>query len=177
MTSLERLRLAGALAHSVQGAELRLHTDRDEQIVVGHHPAADLDSCALRQVIISSACPDNADYSQRIVDVDVRGALADMGGGVFGATSAGRAQRWIVSLLRPDRISQLLDGLGNDHVADEAMHACVKLDSNLCVTSLVITSTEPSFDHAIDEVAAGAAAACFVEELRSSIPGLAHNAQ
>ncbi len=168
MTRLERLRLAGTLAHSVHGAELRLRTDRDEVIVVSHHPAADLDPCALRQVIAASACPGNTDYSERVVDIDVGGALTDLGGGIHATISAGRAQRWIVTPLQPDRLAQLLGAFDLRDVDDEVMHVSVKPDSILDVTSLVLTSNDARFDHAIDEVAVRSAAMCFVEELRSS---------
>ncbi len=175
MTPLERLRLAGALAHSVQGAELRLHTGNGDQIVVSHHPAADLDPCVLRRVIVASSCPDGTDYSGRIADIDVGGALVDMGGGVFGTSRDGGEQRWIVSLLQPDRVIRLLDGVGHGLVDDDGMHACVKPDPCIGVTTILITSTDPSFDHGVDLVAAEVAAACFVEELVSSIPGLTHD--
>lgn len=175
MTSLERLRLAGALGHSVAGAELRLRTASGEEIVVSCHPAADLDPCALRQVVISFACSNGADYSERIVDIDVGGAITDLGGGVFGVTDGDRDQRWIATLLTPNRVIDLLDDAGRGLVNDDALHACVKPDPNIGVTTVTITSTDRSSEEAIDEAAVDVAAACFIEELRSSIPGLANN--
>ena len=104
MTPLEYLRLATALAHSVPGAELRLSTDRGDQVVVSHHPAADIDPCTLRQIVAASACPSQPDYSRRVVEVSIGGALISLGGGVHSTEREGRAQRWIASLLRPELI-------------------------------------------------------------------------
>ncbi|MGB3734139.1 MAG: hypothetical protein WA964_04230 [Ilumatobacter sp.] len=175
MTPLERLRLAGALAYNVRGSELRLHTGNGDQIVVSHHPAADLDPCVLRRVIIASACPDGTDYSGRIADIDVAGALTDMGGGVFRTSRDGHEQRWIASLLRPDQLTELLHHVGNGCVGGDGFRACLKPDARIGVTTIVITSTDVSFDHAIDLVAAEVAASCFVQELLCSIPGITHD--
>ena len=56
MTNLERLRLSTALAHVVPGATLHLSCHSGEDVNVGAHPSADIDACALRKVVIASAC-------------------------------------------------------------------------------------------------------------------------
>ena len=175
MTPLERLRLAAALGHTVPGAEFRLHTDRGESIVVGRHPTADIDPCAMRRVVAASACPGHRDHSQRVVDVSVGGALTDIGGGVYASRFAGCEQRWVASLLEPQCLADLLDDVGLDAVPDEAMHACIKPDSGLGVTILTIAANDARYHHALDEIAAQAAAACFVEELRRGAAELAHS--
>ncbi|MFT6763968.1 MAG: hypothetical protein ACJAXA_002632 [Candidatus Aldehydirespiratoraceae bacterium] len=175
MTPLERLRLATALGHTVPGAQLRLHTDRDEIIMVSHHPAADIDPCAMRRVVAASSCAGQPDLSQRIVDVTICGGLVDTGGGVFSRSVGDVEQRWIASLLQPQRLADLLDDVGLEVVPDDAMSARMKPDSALGVTVLAITVNDARFHHALDEIAARTAAACFVEELRCDAAGTAHS--
>ena len=165
MTSLERLRLAVALGHTVQGAELRLHSDQSEEIVVSSHPAADIGPCEMRRMVIASSCAQVPDHSGRIRTITCGGSLEDLGGGVFRVLRGGTEQRWIASLLRPEVVSDILDLVGVDGVPADAMHGCLKPDSGLGVTMLVITSNEPRYDHALDEISAQAAASMFVEEL------------
>lgn len=165
MTPLERLRVAAALSHAVPGAELRLVTDRGERIVVGHHPTADIDPCALRRVVAASACPSNPDFSRRIAEVSVCGALLDMGGGVLASVIDGVEQRWVASLLRPTRVAELLGDVGLEDVPDDAMHACVKPNGDLGISIVAVTANDGRFLHALDAVAARAAAVCFVDEL------------
>ncbi|WP_040491965.1 hypothetical protein [Ilumatobacter nonamiensis] len=172
MTPLERLRLAAALCHAVPGAQLRLHTDRDETVVVGHHVGADIDPCAMRRVVAASACPHQPDLSAHLSGMEVGGALIDLGGGVAGSQHAGREQRWIASLLPADRIISILDDSGSGLIPDDAMKATVKPDPGLGVTVLMITSIDPRFDHALDAVVEQVAASCFVEELRTSMSNL-----
>lgn len=169
MTPLERLRLATALTHTAAGAEMRLSTDHDETVIVSHHPAADIDPCAMRRVVAASSCPGNVDHSERIADIEVGGSLTDFGGGVFGSQLHDGEQRWIASLLVPDVVSRILDEVGSGTVPADAMKATVKPDAGLGVTVFIISSNNATYDHAIDEVAAQAAAACFVEELRLSL--------
>lgn len=175
MTPLERLRLATALAHTVPGTELRLVTDSGEQIVVSRHPAADIDACKMRQVVAASACPRHPDLSRRIGSVMVGGALVDLGGGVFGSRSGGLEHRWVASLLPYPKLSELLDDVGHHQVPADAMRASLKPDPELGVTVISVTSNHVRFDHALDEVAAEVAAACFVAELCSHMATLAHS--
>lgn len=171
MTPLERLELAVALAHTVPGAEIRMRTDGGDDIVVSRHPAADIDPCAMRRVVLSCAQPGNPDLSAHIVDIELGGALGDLGGGVFGTRIGAREQRWIPTLLPQAVLADLIDDIGSGSVPAESMAARLAPDCALGVTLLAITSNSPSFDHALDEVAAAAAAACFVAELtRSALP-------
>ena len=182
MTPLERLRIASALCHAVPGAELRVQTDSDEMIVVSHHRAADIDPCALRRVVAASACPGQPDLSERVIDVTVGGSLVDIGGGVFAVSAGGFEQRWVASLLKPQRVADLLREVGLGAVPADAMCVRLKPDSDLGVTMIAVTTVEAQYHHALDEVAAQAAATCFVEELRCAAAvfaaaGSAHSSQ
>ncbi|BAN04443.1 hypothetical protein [Ilumatobacter coccineus] len=165
MTSLERLRLAVALGHAVPGAELRLRTVDDEQIVVASEPHGAISPCVMRRVAIASSWPNVPDHSAKIVDIEVGGSLEDLGGGVYRVERDGIEQRWIASTLHPDAISDLLDLVGLDTVPADAMHGCLKPDCELGVTLLVVTSTDLRYSHALDDIAAQAATSMIVEEL------------
>jgi hypothetical protein len=175
MTSLEHLRLAVALGNTVPGAELHLLTDHGEKVVVSHHPAADINPCAMRRVAAASACPNQPDLSKRVVDITVGGALVDLGGGVFSSLLDEVEQRWVVTLLDPHCVADMMDGVGLDAVPDSAMRATFKPDAALGVTVLAIGVKDARYRYALDEIAAQAAAACFVEELRCSALAIAHS--
>lgn len=177
MTPLERLRLAAALGYAVPASELRLHTLAGETIIVSARPVADIDPCAMRRVVCAFACPNNTDHSGRVAAVGFGGSLVDLGGGVFGVGRNGTEQRWVASLLTPERIAELLDDFGLDELPDEAMHACLKPDPELGVTLLAITANDERYRDLLDDIATQAAAAIFVEELRCAATREARQAQ
>jgi hypothetical protein len=153
----------------VPASQLRLHTVDEQTIVVGNHPSADLDACAMRRLIRASARPGGPDHAHRIARIELGGSLDDLGGGVVRVVRAGIEQRWIASLLAPHHLVELLGEVELDQVPDEAMHASVKPDPQLGVSLLVITANDPRHAHHLDALAAQAAAALFVEELRCSV--------
>jgi len=168
VTPLERLRLAAALAHSVPAAALHLRTTGGDTVVVSAHPAADIDPCAMRRVVRAFAGADQPDHSARIVDVEFAGSLRAGEGGVFRVAHNGIEQRWVASLLAPQRLTELLDDVGLDRIPEHAMRGCLKPDGDLGVTLVVITASDLRYVDDLDEIAAQAAAAIFVEELRVS---------
>ena len=143
MTNLERLRLSTALAHVVPGATLHLHCHSGQEVNVGAHPTADLDACALRKVVIASASPEVPDYSELVRDIKVCGSLQHMGGGVHRRVVGEVEQRWIATLLTPATVADLLDDCGPNGIPHDAMHACLKPDSELAVTCVAITANDP----------------------------------
>jgi hypothetical protein len=168
MTNLERLRLSTALAHVVPGATLHLVCHSGQDLAVGAHPTADLDACALRRVVIASACPDVPDYSELVGEITVCGSLQHIGGGVHRRVVGEVEQRWIATLLSPATVADLLDDCGPNGIPQDAMHASVKPDNELAVTCVAITANDPKFDRLLDEVAAQAMSAFLVEELLRS---------
>ncbi len=170
MTSLERLRLSTALAHTVPGAALHLRCRSGQELTVSCHPSADLDPCAMRKVVIASACADVPDYSQQVVGITVTGSLEHIGGGVH-RRAVGRVeqcvveQRWMATLLQPDIVASLLDECRVGDLPVGAMHGCVRPDGDLAVTCVAITSNGAEYDRFLDEVAAQAMSTFMVEEL------------
>jgi hypothetical protein len=82
----------------------------------------------------------------------------------------GAEQRWIASFLHVDRVAAML----GEVAPGNALDASLKPDGDLGVTLLAITAIgERSDSHAaLEAAAAGAAAACFVEELCDSMAGV-----
>ncbi len=171
MTPLERLRLATALVHTIPGAVLRLRTDGDERVVVGHGADADIDPCKMRRIVAAMACPNRPDLANRITEVTFGGELVDLGGGVFATSAGGVEQRWLASLLGFPTLTELLDDVGPEALPSDAMQACLKPDPELGVTVVRMAANDDRFTHQLDEVAAQVAAACFVAELCGAVDG------
>jgi hypothetical protein len=165
MTPSEQLRLATAVAHTVPGAELRLHTRSGEAVIVSWHLPADVDPCLFRNLVIASAEPDRRDLSDQLDAIEIGGTVTDTGGGILASSVDRREQRWVATLVPPHRVVELLDDLGVRAVPDDAMYARVKPDSGLGVTVVAITANDGRYLEFLDEAAAAVAATCFVEEV------------
>ena len=68
-----------------------------------------------------------------------------------------------------------MGGVGLEAVPDSAMNASLRPDSALGVTVLAISAHDARYQHVLDEIAAKAAAACFVEELCCSATAIAYS--
>jgi hypothetical protein len=161
----ETLRLGVGLVHAVPHAELYLTTNDHRVVVVGSHPAADLDPCSMRQTVLASACPAAPDLSRWIAAVDVGGSLRPVGGGLFRCTVGAAEQRWFASLLRSELILELLERLDVSDLPGDALLASVRPDVALGMSSVCISVAAPCMDERLDEIASTAYATCLVEEL------------
>lgn len=163
--TLENLRLATALVHAAPRAELRLTCDGPRQVIVSSHPAADIDICAFRRVVMASACPARPDCSDWIHEVTIAGTLTAIGGGAYVSTAGTDEHHWFATLLRPENVCALLEDLDVAGMPDGAMTATLKPDPGLGVT-VVATALDESWPHRLRaEVATAALQACLVEEL------------
>lgn len=169
MTPSEHLRLAAAIAHIVPGAELRLSPRHGRQVLVGRRPNADIDPCPFRQMVAAAAFPDGPDLADHLGLIEIGGAIVDVGGGVWASSVDRRQQRWIASFLPPHRLAELLDAIGLDTVAPDAMHACLKPDPLLAVTVAAITADDLRALEFLDDVASSIAATCLIEGLRTEL--------
>lgn len=170
MTPSEQLRLATAVGHTVPGAELRLRTRAGKRLGVSRYPSADLDVCALRNVVIAGTRSPCADLAGQISEIEIGGTITDAGGGIFASSLDRREQRWVATFAPPHRVVELLADLGlEDAVPEEAMHASVKPDTELGVTVVAITATGGRSPQFLDEVAATVAATFLVDELSSDL--------
>jgi hypothetical protein len=164
--TLENLRLATALVHATPRAELRLTCDGPRQLIVSSHPAADIDICAFRRVVMASACPARPDCSDWIHDVAIAGALTAVGGGAYVSNDGNADERhWFATLLRPEHVCALLEDLDVSGMPDGAMTATLKPDPGLGVTVVATALDGPWPRRFGAEVATAALQACLVEEL------------
>lgn len=163
--TLENLRIAAALVHVAPQAELHLTCDDDRRVVVSSHPAADIDICAFRRVVMASACPARPDPSEWIHDVVIGGSLTAVGGGAYVSNDGSHERHWFATLLRPERVCTLLENLDVAELPDGAMTATLKPDPGLGVTVIATTIDEPGSQRFGTEVATAALQACLVEEL------------
>ncbi|MEM1335115.1 MAG: hypothetical protein AAGG08_16820, partial [Actinomycetota bacterium] len=106
------------------------------------------------------------DPTARIVDVEVGGALVDLGGGVARSrTLCGLEQRWIASTLPWAEMYDLLDDAGPEGLPDDAMNATVKPDEELGTTVLVISANDRRYQATLDCVAADVAGRVMAAEM------------
>ncbi|MFN3219682.1 MAG: hypothetical protein ACE367_24620 [Acidimicrobiales bacterium] len=163
--TLENLRLAAALVHAAPQAELQLTCDGDRHVIVSSHPAADIDICAFRRVVMASACPARPNPSEWIHDVVIGGSLTAVGGGAYVSNDGSHERHWFATLLRPERVCALLENLDVAEMPDGAMTATLKPDPGLGVTVISTTIDEFGSQQFGTEVATAALQACLVEEL------------
>jgi hypothetical protein len=163
--TLENLRLATALVHAAPQAELRLTCDGGRQVIVASHPAADIDICAFRRVVMASACPARPDCSEWIHGVAIGGSLTTVGGGAYVSNDGTHERHWFATLLRPEHVCTLLENLDVAELPDGAMTATLKPDPGLGVTVVSTTIDELGSQQFGTEVAVAALQACLVEEL------------
>ncbi|MFK8025513.1 MAG: hypothetical protein AB8G26_16260 [Ilumatobacter sp.] len=169
MTPHDRLHITTAIGHTVPGAELQVRSRSGESLTVHRHPAADVDPCVFRRMVVASCRPGQPDITRHIASIDVGGTLTDLGGGLFASHIEQREQRWLATLVPPERVAELLDDVGVGGVPSEAMQACLKPDGALGVTVVVITANDANYLEFLDEVAMSVAAACFVEEVSADL--------
>lgn len=128
------LRLAVATAHAVPGAELRLATIDGAVLVVAHHPAADLDPCAMRRVVLAGACAAAPDPSRQILAAELGGVLVDEGGGVWREDGRRGLRWWVATLLSPRHVARLLDETAHLVPGPDEVAARILPDRELGIT-------------------------------------------
>ena len=173
MTPLDRLRLAAALTHSIAGAQLRIDADTGERLVVGTHPAADLDPCKLRRIVGSAAASRLTDQLDRLTAIEFAGSLTERPGGVFEIADGHRVRRAVTTFVTADGVLELVGRLAD--VADSAVEATLRPDGGVGVT--VIEFVGPSEAEAeLDAIAERVASMCFVAEVLRDARRLANAA-
>lgn len=168
MTLLDQLRLAVGLAHTVPGTELRLHCRGGQVVTIGSHPRADLDVCAMRQVVLAGSTPGQHGPLELVESIDIGGSLEPYGGALYRRRVGAAEERWFATLLGPARTAELLRSCELTDVPDDAVHATVKPDGCLGVTVVQVVTPHHLWAHRLDAAAAAAQSACLVDELLAS---------
>lgn len=162
---LERLRLAAALAHTVPGAELRLHPAQGQSILVARHPAAEIDPCDLRRTVLAAACPARPDPSRWIDRLELAGSLADEGLRLYRDLASPLPRWWTVTLLRHGAVAEAIGAIAIDHLPDDAVEATLVPDNALGVTAVRIEALRAGFGVEVHALAVAVNAALAAREL------------
>ena len=170
MIDADTIRLAAALAHTVPGVVLELRCCNDDVLTVAHRRLdAQLDPCQLRAALLAVRRAGRPHLSDALEAVAVRGALEDLGGGLFRCVRDAGEERWFASLLDPSTIEEELADL-EVGVPDGAMRVGLCPDSDLGVTAVRLVVSDPLWSHRLDEVGFTALATCMVAEtLRAAL--------
>jgi hypothetical protein len=107
-TSSEQLRLAAALVHGIPGAELGLVRTSGGRVLVGRHPAADLDPCQFRRALVASSFPGGTDLAAHVTVEQLGGSIQHLGGGLY---AGGPGDHWFATVLRSRVTAALLERL------------------------------------------------------------------
>ncbi|MEM7287895.1 MAG: hypothetical protein AAF480_16200 [Actinomycetota bacterium] len=161
----DRLRLIVSLAHQVPDAELTVHRRASRSLQVGFQTGADIDLCQFRRMLMSSACPVQADIANRIEEVEVGGSLEVVDADLFRLEIEGHEHRLFATLVNPDLVFEILESLDCDPHVSHNVTATLRPDPGLGVTTVVIGVEDESLESRIDELARLAYDACLVEEL------------
>ncbi|MEO1058603.1 MAG: hypothetical protein AAFY28_16980 [Actinomycetota bacterium] len=159
---MERLRIAVATAHSTRGGQLRLHCSSGECVVVGTHPAADIDPCKMRQIVVAGLSRRLSQQLQQLTSIEFAGTLEDLGGGVFRVERTDMECRTFATFLAPCRLFELIAELPD--VDDTEVEATIRPDSSLGVSVIELRAPLGQFGM-LDDVVARLAASCFAEEV------------
>jgi hypothetical protein len=182
MRRSDLVRLGVALAHAVPGSRIDLTCPATGDVVVAHHPAADIDPCTMRRVVVAGAGPEPGrpagwcdagafDLDSIVTSVVVSGSLEDIGGGLYRRRLLdGTEERWFATLLPPDHVATLLEDVA-DAIADgdagqrapddDSLDARIVPDDLLGVSIVRIAGDR---SHDLDVAAHRSVSACLVEE-------------
>jgi len=163
--SLEQLRIAAALAHSVAGAQLRLHRRNGPPVIVARSEVADIDPCRLRQIVAAYRCPMQQAAVSRVVAVEVLGSLTSRGGDLYASTKRGILARWFVTFLGEEHVGGVLDEAARSVGAGPTTSAFLKVDPALGVTVVSLLADDLAEREALDAIASHAYRSCVIDEL------------
>lgn len=165
------LRLALALAHAWPGGSIQLRTVDGSVLRAAYDRTgdADLTPCELRAALLSRACPLWPGVAARLSDIVIDGdGVVDLGAGVYGRhCRSGAAQRWFATLLAPSTVQRLLDECPLE--LPQLLDASLRPDVELGVVVSVLSTESPHLVDALDDASRWASAACFTQELLSSV--------
>ena len=169
VSTVDQLRLATCLAHSVPGVSLLLHTVHGDRFLVAtHRHDAQLTPCELRIALLTPprfGAPSVADVVARC---SVAGGLVDIGGGLYQRSHPCSAdERWFVTTLADAEVCALAQSCPLD-IPDDAIDVVVRSDRELGAAAVGVTASL-GFGCGLDEAAFWLNAACIVAELERDL--------
>lgn len=176
---LGHVREAACLAHVVPGVSLRIPLTNGQHLFVSHVCiGADLDPCQLRSALIVDRNHGLRLLSDTILDAEIVGGLAHVGGGIYQrSTGAVADERWFTSTLHPNHLVEALRECTQDDATEAeetAIDVVVKPDSDLGVSAVCVRCAEPAGAAVLDEIALRALSRCLVAELVGDLVRTTH---
>ncbi len=165
------VRLAVGLAHTVPGAELTVRRTDGGELVAANRPDADVDLCSLRRLVIGTVGASTADRWIEVVRVG--GSVAQTEDGLW-ASDGPEPRRWFATMLRQERVIDLLREIDTADIGDDGIEVVLKPDACLGLTAVAISADGPHLIDRLDELARRAHAACLVDELIWSARAAVH---
>jgi hypothetical protein len=161
------LRLAGALAHTVPGAALRMSdVDGGRWLVAHHRPDATINPCTMRAALLGRVTSCAPPLAEIITDATFVGGLDDLGGGLYRMTGEGAEERWLGTTLGPSQTQRTLaEATAGSGPNTAGVHATVHPDLALGVTLVRLGADHPAAAAHLDHLGARLLAACMVAEL------------
>ncbi|MEM9566204.1 MAG: hypothetical protein AAGA93_26525 [Actinomycetota bacterium] len=170
-TSHANVRLAVGLAHGVPGAELRIRRTDGGELVAANRPDADVDLCSLRRLVIGTVGASTADRWIEVIGVG--GSVTATDDGLWASNDA-EPRRWFATMLRQERVIDLLGEIDTADIGDDGIEVVLKPDPCLGLTSIGVSAEGPHLVDRLDELARRANVACLVDELiwsaRAAVP-------
>ncbi len=160
------------LAHTIDGVALRVVTAGGRELLVSRTClGADLDPCQLRSALIASSV---GRPLAAIRSIEIAGGLVHLGGGLYQRASPfiDADERWFVTSLDVDRLTDLLEARHSPSASDDAYVTTLMPDPGLGLTAVRIVAggrTAGGRTDDIDEVATAILSAVLVAELIDSI--------
>lgn len=164
--SIDRLREAACLAHTVTGVTFRLHVEVGRALLVSRHClGADLDPCQFRAAMASRT---GEHLAGAVTDIELVAGLVHLGGGLYRRTGeGGRDERWFVTRLHHERIVQLLGDCPVPPPESDLLDVVIKPDTELGLCAVRLASHQP--DLVLDHVAMWTLSSCVVDELLGDV--------
>lgn len=181
--TVERLRLATALAHTVSEVALELCVGRGPHLVVSHDAglAPDIDPCELRRLVAELASDGRAAFAfswlRDLASIHVGGTGVHCADGVVTVTRPGRLLTAFATRLDDRGVLAAAREVGAELVAEDPSAVVVLRQVHLrvhhdpCIDAAAVTAEwAPDAAEEAQLVTAAVARRCWVDELVAAVP-------
>lgn len=165
----DRLVLATALTHTLQGAVLSVEDPFGGTVTVGRHPSSDVDPCRWRATVADARATGRVSMLAELTVTGLGGAVRRTESGMF-AEHHDPLRRWTAVMLAPCVAADVMRSLTLGDIAEDSVTATIRPDPELGVTVIGVGVDETWMEDALEELAGDLAAALAVAELTHTLP-------